>query len=185
MNFKAKYHGTIFRSSRYVSRELEAKARLVRNLGKLGVAVIDSGVGVGQVGIVDEESDVRFDFTLVDTISSKVIGYVEVTGDVIDDIYAYVLSEKVERARGAKYPVFVLYHKERKKMWRVFSVKTVAKCGELVKWLEDEKPYYKVQLSKGLLYRDWINWIRAHVLPCIRDSRHTCYERFINAWRVI
>ena len=185
MNFKRKYHGSYSKSAQYVARELEAKSKLLRNLAPVGVEVLDSGLGVETVGIVEGSSEVRFDFTLIDSITGRVIAYVEVTGDAINDIYAYILSEKLVKARLSKYPVWFMYHKRSKRMWRMFSARFVARVGEEVKWLEDEKPYLRVPVSKGLYFAEWIRWLKSHIIPMIRDAKHpSMYDKYLESWRM-
>jgi len=191
MNFKRKYHSSYSKSAIYAAREAEAYSKLLRNLGKYGVDVVRVGEGVLRTGVVDEEGP-RFDFMLkvrrVDDGSEYVICYVEVTGDFIDDIYAYILSEKIESARKANYPVFIMYDKRRKRLWRVFSMRYIAlKLDrgdlEMIKWLEDEKPYIKIPLAKGWYFARWVTWLRTHVIPYIMRRREN-YNEWLNTWRV-
>jgi len=183
---KRKYHRNYSRSAEYAAREAEAYLKLLRNFAKDDVYIVRSGVGVMNTGIVDgfsSSAEDRFDFVLVDLWTKKVICYVEVTGDALDDEFAYVLSEKIEKAKRAEYPVFILYNKKRKRMWRVLSAKYVATHGELKKWLKDEKPYYVVPVSKGLYFADWVRWMKSHVIKAIRDAVHpSIYEKYVKSW---
>jgi len=186
MNFKRKYHSSYSKSAIYAAREAEAYSKLLRNLAPLGIEVLKASEHVEVVGIVDGHPEVRFDFTLVDSITGRVIAYVEVTSDAINDIYAYILSEKIAKAKVAKYPVWFMYNKRSKRMWRMFSAKYVVRVGELKQWLEDEKPYYVVPLSKGWMFAEWVRWLKSHIIPMIRDSRHPrMYDKYLESWRVI
>lgn len=185
INFKLKYHSDYSRSAVYVARELEAKSKLLRNLAPVGIEVLDTEF-TGNVGVIEGHPDIRFDFTLVDRSTGRVVCFVEVTGDAINDIYAYILSEKISKARAARYPVWFMYHKKSKRMWRMFSARFVVANGEEIKWLKDEKPYLRVSLSKGWYFAYWVRWIKSHVIKAVRDLRHpSVYEEYINAWRVI
>ena len=173
MNFKRKYHSSYAKSAQYVARELEAEAKLQRNLGRWFM-VVRNGVGVGTAGLVSGYSSgvERFDFAIASMADPrKVYVLVEVTGDLIDDVYAYILSDKLEKAFKSPIPVFFMYEKRRKHMWRVFSREYVKRYGELIKWLEGEKPYYRVILSKGWYFREWLVWLRKHYIPYAERNR--------------
>ena len=171
---KRKYHGDRKRAVRYVAREHEAYAMLLRQLGPY-YTVVFNGFASGLVGVREGGSRGcrdRFDFAVASLFDKrKVFCFVEVTGDDVDDVYAYILSEKVRKALELPVPVFVMYRKERKNMWRMFSAKYVARYGELIEWVPNEKPYYRVSLAKGVMFREWVTWLRHHYIPYAERNR--------------
>jgi len=171
MNFKGKYHGDRGRSIKYVSRELEAKKRLLNAFGRY-YDVVENGFATTQVGMTEggsaSELD-RFDFAIASRYTKQPFCYVEVTGDNEDSEYAYILSEKVAKAERVNIPVYFVYEKRGK--WRVFSVKMIRKYCELVKWLEDERPYYRVPFSRGLLFRSWASFVKSELVTYVARMR--------------
>ncbi len=184
LNFKLRYHLDYGRSAEYVAVEAEAYSKLLRNLGKL-VEVVRASDYVGKAGIIEGHPSIRFDFLLLDLETGRAVCYVEVTSDRVNDVYAYILSEKLSKAKLSKYPVWFMYYKKPKRMWRMFSAKYVVTHGEVINWLEGEKPYYRVMLSKGWYFANWVRWLKSHVLRMIRDLEHpSMYEKYLEAWVV-
>jgi hypothetical protein len=162
--FKSKYHSDISRSSKYVSRELEAKALLVRNLGKYNIKVYEgSKEFVGKVGILEGHPEIRFDYALF-YYNKLLLGFVEVTGDNENDEYIYVLSEKINKCRYSTVPVWFLYFKDKLRKRLVIRAPFVVRYGSLIKWIEGEKPYYKVHISHCRTFRSWVSWLRELLL---------------------
>jgi len=171
MNFKGKYHGDRGRSIKYVDRELEAYRRLLKAFGR-AYDVISNGFATATLGVVEGGSESvldRFDFAIVSRFNKQPYCYVEVTGDNEDSEYAYILSEKVAKAERVNIPVYFLYEKRGK--WRVFSVRMVRKYGELVKWLEDERPYYRVPFARGILFRSWASFVKSELVVYVARMR--------------
>jgi hypothetical protein len=162
--FKSKYHSDISRSSKYVSRELEAKALLLRNLSKLNITVTEgSQEFVGKVGILEGHPEIRFDYSLW-YYDKLLLGFIEVTGDNEDDEYIYILSEKVNKARYSTAPVWFLYFKDKFRKRLVIRAQFIQRYGQLVKWIEGEKPYYRVHLNHCQSFKSWVSWLRELLL---------------------
>ena len=158
MNLKDKYHSDLKRSSKYVARESEAKALLLRNLSRYDVTVREGDPDlVGKVGIVEGHTNIRFDYSLW-YLDRLLVGFVEVTGDRENDEYIYILSEKVDKCRYAKVPVWFLYFKDRLRKKLVIRAQFVVKYGKLEKWIENEKPYWKVHIQNCKSFRSWVIW---------------------------
>jgi len=156
--FKSKYHSDLLRSSQYVVREAEAKALLIRNLRKYYIFVREGDPEyVSKQGIIEGHPNVRFDYSLwyYDTL---LLGFVEVTGDVEDSQYIYILSEKVDKARYAKVPVWFLYFKDKMRKRFIIRAPFVVRYGKLVKWLENENPYWQVPIQHCKSFREWVYW---------------------------
>lgn len=168
MTLKGKYHGSRKRSVKYAAREHEAYALLLRQLGPY-YTVIFNGFASGMIGVHEGGSSnalSRFDLAVASLFNRrKIFCYIEVTGDNQDDIYAYILTEKITKAQQLTIPVFIMYRKERKRMWRVFSTPKIIKHGEVITWVEGEKPYYRISIAKGIMFRSWVSWFRNHYIP--------------------
>ena len=168
MTLKHKYHADRKRSVKYAAREHEAYALLLRHLGPY-YTVLFNGFASGLIGVREGGSINalgRFDLIIASLIDrNKVFAYVEVTGDNTDDIYAYILSEKISKAKELPVPVFIMYRKERKRMWRVFSTPKIIRYGELINWVEGEKQYYRISIARGIMFRSWVSWFRNHYIP--------------------
>jgi hypothetical protein len=185
MGFKDKYHSEIAKSSEYAAREAEAKALLMRNLGKLGIVVLDGDPSYVEVqGKVEGHPGIRFDFSLwypVVDHRSVLLGYVEVTGDRVEDDYLYILSEKVAKARKVDVPVWFLYYKERLRKRVVIRAQNVVKYGQLVEWVEGERPYYRVSISRAAALRTWFTWWRS-ITPLINEGRWFEIKQSLTRW---
>jgi len=168
LTLKHKYHADRKRSVKYAAREHEAYALLLRHLGPY-YTVLFNGFASGLIGVREGGSINalgRFDLIIASLIDrNKVFAYVEVTGDNTDDIYAYILSEKISKAKELPVPVFIMYRKERKRMWRVFRTPQIIRYGELINWVEGEKQYYRISIAKGIMFRSWVSWFRNHYIP--------------------
>jgi len=185
VDFKGRYHSEVERSSKYAARESEAKALLIRNLGKLGVQVLEGDSNyVGVQGKVQGHPSLRFDFSLwypVPGYRSILLGYIEVTGDSVEDDYIYILSEKVEKARRVDVPVWFLYYKERMRKRVVIRAQTVVRFGTLVNWIQGEKPYYRVPLSKATSFRHWVLWF-GDLIHVVNEGRWYEVKAQLTRW---
>jgi hypothetical protein len=188
MGFKDRYHGDLAKSSEYAAREAEAKALLVRNLGKLGIVVLDGDPSyVANQGKIEGHPEVRFDYSLWYPIRSVVdhrsvlLGYVEVTGDRLDDDYLYILSEKVAKARKVDVPVWFLYYKERKRKRVVIRAQSVVRYGTLINWVQGERPYYRVSISRAVALKTWLSWWRS-IIPLINEGRWFEVKQSLIRW---
>lgn len=167
-SYKAKYHSDPYRSVMYAGREKKALGQLMEYFGRyrLNAEIVERGVGVGQAGIVDGSSQIpemRFDYAIYRKADRKLLALVEVTGDNERDNLARILSEKV--AKGIElWPVtktFFMYYKPHRDKPRILSVYTVWKHGKIEKWLDDEKPYYIVELKRGMTLYSFVKMLKS------------------------
>jgi len=186
VGFKDKYHSELEKSSKYVAREAEAKALLTRNLGRLGIRVLEGDSSfVGIQGKVEGNPEVRFDFALEYPISpgrSLLLGYVEVTGDSEDSEFLYVLSEKIAKARRVDVPVWFLYFKDKQRKRYVIRAQTVVRYGTLVNWVPGERPYYRVPAAKAMSFRHWVLWFGDFVVRLVDQGKWFEVKAALTRW---
>ena len=103
------------------------------------------------------------------------------TGDAVEDDYIYILSEKVERARKVDVPVWFLYYKEKLRKRVVIRAQTVVRFGTPIKWLEGEKPYYRVPLSRAISFRQWTLWF-TDTIHVINEGRWYEVKAHLTRW---
>jgi len=168
--FKRKYHGSLARSKNYAAREIRAKSRLVQYLGHL-YYIYRFGKGVEKLGIIKGVHGPRFDFILKPRWGKLPIILIEVTGDRIDDYSAYVLCEKLWKARklGVQDRVWVMYNKEARGLFsfRFFNaaelLKTIEtgrnRCFKFSDLFPGEGPMLRVDYDSGLTIKQFVKAI--------------------------
>ena len=169
--FKRKYHGRLARSKNYAARESRARSRLIQYLGHL-YYIYRFGKGVEKLGIVaDQGPSPRFDFILKPRWGRLPVVLIEVTGDVYDDFYAYILCEKLRKARFLKDPsrLWVMYNKEAKGLmsFRFFNAKKLLdiidsgrnRCFKFSDLFPEEGPMLRVDYDSGLTIKQFVKAI--------------------------
>jgi len=153
-NLKEKYHGDLLKSAQYYSRELFAAAYIIRYMARLGVGVAVRRVGLGGLGVVeDEEEHSRFDLEVVRIKDGARLALIEVTGDNLKDDKARFLCEKVAKA-AQMWPterVWFIYIKDGrgKIQLRAFAPRMIMRFATVERWVQDEKPYYIIDFKRG------------------------------------
>ena len=165
--FKRKYHGRLARSKNYVAREIRARSRLVQYLGHL-YYVYRFGKGVEKLGIIRGVHAPRFDFILKPRWGKLPVVLIEVTGDRIDDYEAYVLCEKLSRAKqlNIQNKVWIMYNKEARGLFsfRFFNAADLIDIidsgkDRCLKWFPSEGPMLRVSYNMGLTIKQFVKAI--------------------------
>ena len=160
-SFKVKYHGKLSKSKNYVAREMMAHALLLKYFGD-GWDVMRVGKGVEVLGVIPDLDNVpRYDFVLKNKHSKDFL-YVEVTGDEMDDPFAYFLTEKIMKAirHDVCRKLVIMYNKGRKRSFRAFTCSRIVKAwktgeAKLVNFAAGEKPYIRMYYKQGKTLRQF------------------------------
>ena len=180
-SFKLKYHGDLERSKKYAAREEKAIKLLSRLFRNTNITVRTCGIGVNTIGVVRGRSsgllDLRFDLAL--TVDGIDICFIEVTGDMLRDKWARILSEKVWKAKELTPTVFFMYNKAafeansrkllRNPAWRVFHINKVVRLvnenkAQVKKWLRNEKDYIFIPFKEGMTLGEFRQYV-LYLLP--------------------
>jgi len=185
MDLKEKYHSDPYRSSFYKAQEALARSLLesIISRNKLPLQVVSLGLTETTGVVKDYYSSLsnRFDYALIRVGDKALVALIEVTGDSINDNYARILVEKIQKIdqwvkRYGFTNIYIMYIK-RKASGDIRSIRffpaeivlmayRISSSGSrkedffISKWIENEKDYLFIRTSYSMTARQFASHLK-------------------------